>query len=90
MSSPTVLSLTPVPAALSRGVYSYVEQPSGETVYYAVTSMGDLLNGELRRRGPEETEAIIVREMWRDLNRQDSVIGRPPLSLVVNQFRQQA
>jgi hypothetical protein len=62
------------PAPKERGVHSYQEQPSGEMVYYAVTSKGQLLNGELRRRIVEhETHAMILDEMRRDLDRQDPV-----------------
>jgi hypothetical protein len=85
--SPTIRPLVSIPARVPRGVHSYIEQPSGETIYYAVTSTGDLLNDELRRRLPDEPEAFIVREMWRDLKRQDPVIGRPRLSLVVGGAR---
>jgi hypothetical protein len=78
-----VLPLAPVPARLHRGVHAFVEQPSGETVYAAITSTGALLNDELRRRFPDENEAFIARDLWRDLDRQDPVIARPRLSLVV-------
>ena len=66
----------PLPAPLARGVHAYDEQPSGRTVYYALTSTGALLNNELRRRLPDETEAWIVAEMWRDLDRQDPISPR--------------
>lgn len=79
---------TPVPLPLPRYVYSYVGQPSGETFYYAVTSDGTILNGELRRRLPDECEEQILRDMWRDLNRQDPVPTRPQLALYVNGVRQ--
>jgi hypothetical protein len=76
-----IQALAPVPIPIPRGVYSYVEQPSGETVYLAVTSTGGLLNNELRRRMEGETDAIIKDEMWKDLDNQDAVIGRPTLSV---------
>lgn len=72
----------PLPVPLYRGVHSYEELPSGRTVYYAMTSAGELLNAELRRRLVDETEALIVREMWRDLDRQDPTSARPRLALV--------
>lgn len=80
---PTVLPFAPVPVRLARGVHAFVEQPSGEAVYAAVTSTGALLNAELRRRFPDETESYIARDLWRDLDRQDPVIARPRLALVV-------
>lgn len=81
MQSPDIRSLAPVPIPLPRGVHSYVEQPSGETVYLAMTSAGELLNGERRRRYPDETDAMVRDDMWRDLDRQDPLIGRPRLSV---------
>lgn len=74
-------ALTPVPIPMPRGVYRYVEQPSGETVHLAVTSTGALLNGELRRHLEDETDAMIQDEMWRDLDRQDAVTSRPRLTV---------
>lgn len=72
-------------APTPRGVHSYQEQPSGETVYFAVTSDGLLLNAEIRRRLDGETDAMILDEMRRDLERQDPVgtrvIGPPRLSV---------
>lgn len=79
---------TPVPLLLPRYVYSYVGQPSGETFYYAVTSTGTILNGELRRRLPDEYEEQILRDLWRDLNRQDPVPTRLRLALYVDGVRQ--
>jgi hypothetical protein len=80
---PDILSLTPVPIPVARGVYAEQIEPNDDTVYYAITSTGQLLNGELRRRMPDETEATVVREMWRDLNRQDPGGPTPPrLALV--------
>ena len=74
--------MQPHSSILPRGVHSYQEQPSGATVYVAITSTGALLNEERRRRHPtDEAEAYIVREMWRDLNRQDPVSGHSQLSL---------
>jgi hypothetical protein len=78
--SPDVLPFAPT--RFPRGVHSYVEQPSGDTVYCAITATGALLNGELRRRLVDETEPFLVRDLWRDLRRQDPVIGRPRLFLV--------
>lgn len=75
------MSIVPVPIPAERGVYSYIEQPSGVRVYLAITSTGDLLNGEIRHRFPDETHAMILDEMARDLDRQDRVIGRPRLSV---------
>jgi hypothetical protein len=80
-------SLPLAPLRLPRGVHAYIERPSGESVYAAVTSTGALLNGELRRRFPDENEASIARDLWRDLHRQDPVIGRPRLSLYVARHR---
>lgn len=82
--SPDAMSLVPVPIPEQRGVHSYVEWPSGVRVYLATTSTGALLNGEIRRRLPEETEAMIVREMWMDLDRQDAISGPPRLGLFVD------
>lgn len=86
MESSDRMSLVPVPIPVQRGVHSYVEWPSGVRVYLATTSTGALLNGEIRRRLPEETEAMIVREMWMDLDRQDAppISGRPRLGLFVD------
>lgn len=79
---PDILSLTPVPIPVNRGVYMEQIEPNDETVWYAITSTGQLLNGELRRRLPEESEAMIVRELWRQLNREDpGWPTRPRLSL---------
>lgn len=72
----------PLPVPLYRGVHCYDEMPSGCTVYYAMTSAGQLLNGELRRRHALETEAMVVREMWSDLEKQDPATDRPRLVLV--------
>lgn len=74
------MSLDPV--AIPRGVHSYEEVPSGRRVYFAITSTGELLNGELRRRFPDETDALIRDDMWRDLDRQDPIIRRHRLSVV--------
>lgn len=74
----------PLPVPLYRGVHCYDEMPSGRTVYYAMTADGALLNGELRRRHVEETEARVVEEMWKDLDRQDPTTDRPRLALVVD------
>lgn len=81
--SSDILSLASTPARLPRGVHAYVEHLSGDTVYLAITATGALLNGELRRRLGDETEPFIVRDLWRDLRRQDPVIGHPRLSLYV-------
>lgn len=71
--------------AITRGVHSYVDPQTGRTVYVAVTSNGDLLNGERRERMEDEREAIVVREMWRDLRAQDPVASpRPPFALYVD------
>lgn len=84
-NSPDIRSLDPVPIPVQRNVYSERLPGTGETVYYAVTSTGQLLNGEIRRRLDGESEGMIAREMWRDLNRQDPVGAtaptRPQLSL---------
>lgn len=63
----------PPPLARERGVYSYRDRMTGETVYYAITSSGALLNGELRRRLPDEWDAHILRSVATDLARQDPV-----------------
>jgi hypothetical protein len=77
-SLPLALRAVPLP----RGVHSYIEQPSGQTVYFATTSTGQLLNGEHRRRMRDETDAMIRDEMWRDLDRQDPLTVPPQLSVV--------
>jgi hypothetical protein len=83
-NSPDRISLVAVPIPMPRGVHSYVE-PSGLLAYIATTSTGALLNGEIRHRLPEETDAMIRDEMWKDLDRQDpirdAVTGRPQLSV---------
>lgn len=84
-NSPDRISLDPVPIPEPRGVYSERLPDTGERIYRATTSTGQLLNGEIRRRGADETEDMIIRDMWRDLNRQDpvgvSVPTRPQLVL---------
>lgn len=86
MESSDRMSLVPVPVPLPRGVHSYIEQPEGRTVYFGVTSTGALMNdGELRRRLPDETDAMIRDEMWRELDADDPVSGataRPRLSVL--------
>lgn len=79
-----IMSLAPAPIPSTRGVHSYVEQPRGQTVYFAITSTGELLNGELRRRHDDETEAQLLRDMLRDLARQDPVTLRDALVLYVD------
>lgn len=79
---PEIHSLAPVSVPLPRGVHSYVEQPSGEVVYFATTSTGEILNGEMRRRRSEETHAMVLDDMQKDLDRQDPIIGPPQLSVV--------
>jgi hypothetical protein len=74
-------ALGPAPLPQERCVYSERIAPSGRRVYYAITSTGDLLNGELRGRRPDESELDVVRSLWRDLNRQDPVTTRPRLVL---------
>lgn len=67
--------------ARERGVYRYVDRGSGETVRYAITSTGALLNAELRRVFDDETGPMVEDAMWRDLDRQDrvrSASGRRP------------
>jgi hypothetical protein len=80
-SGPRLPLVGPIQLATERGVYSY-QEPSGEVVSYAVTSRGDLLNGELRRRYPDETAAMVVASVWRDLNRQDPIPIHPRLAYV--------
>lgn len=84
--SSEIMSIEPVPIPLPRGVHSYIEQPEGRTVYFGVTSTGAFLDGgELRRRLPDETDAMIRDEMWRDLDADDPVPGataRPRLSVL--------
>lgn len=70
------ISLAAVPIPFPRGVFSYIEEPSGERTYLAVTSTGGLLNGELRHRLDDETDAMIRDEMRKDLDRQDP-LGAP-------------
>jgi hypothetical protein len=72
------ISLDPVPIPEPRGVYSERLPGTGERIYRATTSTGALLNGEIRRRAEGETEDMIIREMWRDLNRQDPVGATTP------------
>jgi hypothetical protein len=81
---PDIRSRAPAPIPVQRHVYSYVEHPSGLRVYVAITSTGALLNGELRRRLPDETHASIIRDMWMDLDRQDPVSDPRPLGLWVD------
>ena len=76
--------LATLPVPLGRGVHSYDELPSGRRVFYALTSDGRLLNAELRRRRADETDASVVAEMWRDLERQDPVTARPHFALYVD------
>lgn len=84
-SHPESVPATPVPLPVPRGVHSYVEHPSGQTVYFATMSTGELLNGEMRRRFPDETDAMVLDEMQKDLDRQDPVgavvTARPRLSV---------
>lgn len=84
-SSSDRISLDPVPIPVQRNVYSERLPGTGETIYYAVTSTGQLLNGEIRRRLDDEPEDMLIRDLWRDLNRQDpvgvTVPTRPELSL---------
>lgn len=84
-NSPDIRSLDPVPIPEPRGVYSERLPDTGERIYRATTSTGALLNGEIRRRLEGESEDMIIREMWRDLNRQDpvgaTVPTRPQLAL---------
>lgn len=72
-NSPDIRSLDSVPIPEPRGVYSERLPDTGERIYRATTSTGALLNGEIRHRREDETEDMIIREMWRDLNRQDPV-----------------
>ena len=74
----------PVPF-YGRGVYCYAED--GQTVYVAITSTGALLNGERRRQLADESQPMIEREMWRDLNAQDpmpTTTARPRFALWVD------
>lgn len=83
MQSPDISPLASVPMPLTRGVYCEQIEPNDETVYYGIMSTGQLLNGELRHRLPDETEMTVVREIWRDLRRQDPTDPTPPrLALV--------
>jgi hypothetical protein len=75
------ISLVPVPIPFPRGVFSYIEEPSGRTVYFAVTSTGALLNGELRHRLDDETDAMIRDEMRKDLDRQDALGNTSPTTV---------
>jgi hypothetical protein len=83
MQSPDIRPVAPVPFPVARGVYAEQIEPNDETVWYAITSTGALLNGELRRRMPDETETMVARELWRQLNREDPTDPIPPrLALV--------
>lgn len=77
MISSDRISLTPVPIPFPRGVHSYIEGPTGQLVYIAITSTGALLNGEIRHRLEGETDAMIRIEMWADLDKQDTVDDTP-------------
>lgn len=80
MQAPNV---RPLPIPMPRGVHSYSDVETGRRTFYAITSRGALLNDETRCALAEEWEAIVEREMWRDLNRQDPVTAPPRLSLYV-------
>lgn len=61
---------------------------SGERVYWGTTSTGRRLNAETRHRTPDDLcEAMILHEMWGDLDRQDPVPIHPTLSLWVGGAR---
>lgn len=79
-----MLALSSATAALPRKVYSFVEQPSGTPVYFAIMANGDLLNGEIRHRLDGETEDSIIRDLWKDLNKADPVTVRAQLTLYVD------
>lgn len=83
LNSPGIRNVGSPSIPATRGVYCEQIEPHNETVYYAITSTGQLLNGELRRRASDETETMLVRDLWRDLNRQDPSEPIPPrLALV--------
>lgn len=77
-NSPDIRSLDPVPIPVQRNVYSERLPGTEDTIYYAVTSTGQLLNGEIRRRLDDEPEDMLIRDLWRDLNRQDPVGATVP------------
>jgi hypothetical protein len=80
---PDILSLSTAPIPETRGVHSFVDPRTHERLYYAVDSRGQLVNGELRSRMSDETEAMVVRELWIDLEKTDGISGPPKLSLYV-------
>jgi hypothetical protein len=68
-----------------RGVYKFRGRIFGRSAYYALTSAGELLGGNLCVASDRETDAELVSRLFVELDRLDPV--RPPLQLVKSAVR---